>query len=81
MSIQDSTPLSDLTVGEFKMLIQKVVEDIVQTAIMDLEQQLPDPDEGLELKPEIQARLRHSLEQNGELISVEDVKRELGIDG
>lgn len=63
MSIQDSTRLSDLTVGEFKALVHRVVEDVVQTAIMELEHQLPDPDEGLELKPEIQARLKQSLEQ------------------
>lgn len=81
MTIRDETRLTDLTVGEFKSLVRAVVEEVVEQAVFQLEQQLPDPDEGLEIQPEIAACLRESLGQNGALISVEDLKRELKLDG
>ena len=77
MTIRDETRLADLTVGEFKTLIRTMLEDVVQQAIFQLEQQLPDPDEGMEIQPELAARLQESLALNGDLLSVEDVKRGL----
>jgi hypothetical protein len=50
-----STKLADLTVDEFKQLVATTVE-------WKLMEMLGDPDEGLELREEIKARLRHSLE-------------------
>jgi hypothetical protein len=81
MTIQDEMRLADLTVGEFKSLIRAVVDEVVQQAVFQLEQQLPDPDEGLEIRPEIAARLQESLGQNGALLSIDDVKRELKLNG
>jgi hypothetical protein len=42
--IRDDTRLADLTVSEFKALIREVVGDIVELAVLELQQQLPDAD-------------------------------------
>jgi hypothetical protein len=76
--------LADLTVGEFDalmdLMMQKMLEKI-EELFFDLEQQLPDPDEGLEFKPEVAERLRAFLkEENPRGTPLEDVVRELGLD-
>jgi hypothetical protein len=81
MAIHDETRLADLTVGEFKNLLRALMQDVVQQAVFQLEQHLPDPDDGLDLHSEVADRLQESLAQNGALLSVEDVKRELKLDG
>ncbi|MBI2917321.1 MAG: hypothetical protein HYY01_04930 [Chloroflexi bacterium] len=68
--------VQDMTVEEFKALIQEVMEE-------KLEELLGDPDEGLELRPEIRERLRLSLAavkrgQRG--IPIEKVAEELGLE-
>jgi len=50
-----STRVAELTVDEFKYIIQEAME-------LKLSEMLGDPDEGLELREEIKARLRRSLE-------------------
>jgi hypothetical protein len=77
MTITDQTRLTEMTVGEFKALVRAIVETVVQEAVFELEQQLPDPDEGLTVRPEVGERLQQSLMKNGELASIEDVRREL----
>ena len=67
MSLKDSVRLSEITVGELKALLREIVEDVVQAALFELEQQLPDPDEGLELKSVIQERLKQSLQHMGNM--------------
>ena len=81
LHIAETTKLSDLTVGEFKSLLQEVVSDIVEQAVFQLEQQLPDPDAGKELRPEVAEALRQSLRDEGELLSLESVIKDLGLDG
>jgi hypothetical protein len=76
----DDTKLADLTVGEFKTMIRVIVEDIVQQAVFELEQELPDPDAGLKLRPEIVRRLWKSTHEKPEGKPIEDVVRELGLD-
>lgn len=78
--IADTIKLADLTVGDLRMIIREIVEDVVQQAVFELEQQLPDPDEGLELKPEFAEQLRKSLDEERELYSLEEVKKALGLD-
>lgn len=78
--ITEDTRLAELTVGELKAIIREVVEDIVQQAVFELEQQLPDPDTGKELKPEFAERLRQAVQEHGEIKSLDEVKRELGFD-
>ncbi|MBW8051848.1 MAG: hypothetical protein FVQ77_16220 [Cytophagales bacterium] len=59
--------LSDITVGELKSFIKEAIYEII------------DPDNGLELRPEIEEELRKSLKQKnrGEGISLEEVKKKL----
>jgi hypothetical protein len=67
--------VKDLTVEEFKLLIQETVAETLHTL-------LTDPDEGKELKPEVKQQLLNSLErtQSGERgISAEEVARKLGL--
>jgi hypothetical protein len=80
MTLQKQTRLMDLTVDEFEIMMRSLMEDVVQQAIFEIEQQLPDPDAGLVLRPDIEEYLRQALTQNGDLLSVEDVKRELKLD-
>ena len=49
-----SARVAELTVDELKQIIEEAVEQ-------KLEEMLGDPDEGLELREEIKARLRPSL--------------------
>ena len=67
--------VADLTVDELKSLIREVV---TQT-ILEL---FGDPDEGLELREDIEERLRHSLaatEAGSETTPAQEVTTKLGI--
>ncbi len=67
--------VKDLTVEEFKLLIQETVAETLHTLLID-------PDEGKELKPEVKQQLLDSLErtQAGERgISAEEVAIKLGL--
>lgn len=56
------------------------MREVVQEFIWELEQYLPDSDEGLTLKPEITERLRKSLdEQDVPLHSLEEVLNALDL--
>jgi|HubBroStandDraft_6_1064221.scaffolds.fasta_scaffold617831_1 hypothetical protein len=63
--------VADLTVEELQALVRKVVQEELQEIIAD-------PDKGLELTAEIQARLRSSLDSS-ERIPFEDVKSRLNL--
>jgi hypothetical protein len=78
--LTDKTRLTDLTVGELKALIQEIVEDVVQQAVLELTQQLPDPDEELKFKPEIAERMQKFLAEKPHSIPAEQVMKELGLD-
>ena len=67
--------VQDLSVEELKTFVGQVVEEKLQEI-------LGDPDWGLELKDEVKARLKRSLEevrQGKRGIPLEDVVRKLGI--
>ena len=67
--------VKDLTIEEFKLLIQETVTET-------LEMLLKDPDEGKKLKPEVMQELIDSLEstQSGERgISAEEVAKNFGL--
>lgn len=71
-----STRVAELTVEEFKRLIEATVEQ-------KLLEMLGDPDEDMELREEIKARLRRSLdaEQKGARgIPAQEVAAELGLE-
>ena len=68
--------VKELTVEQFKDLVQEAIEE-------KLEEILGDPDLGLELREEIKERLRSSLaaRQHGEKgIPIEEVARRVGLD-
>lgn len=68
--------VADLTIDEFRSLIKEVV---AQT-LLEL---LGDPDEGLELREDIEERLQRSLietQANGETRPAQDVAARLGLE-
>jgi len=68
--------VKDLTIDEFKAVIGEVVEE-------KLRELLTDPDAGLSLRPEIEARLRQQLQNpqlDGESIPASEVARRLGVE-
>ena len=71
-----SVRVAELTVDEFKQVIEATVEQ-------KLLEMLGDPDEGLELREEVKARLRRSLraEEGGARgIPAEDAAAQLGLE-
>ena len=68
------TKVVDLTVDELKSLIREVVSHTIVEA-------LHDPDEGLDLREEVEVRLRQSIvtvEAGGETIPVQQVAARWG---
>lgn len=71
-----STKVAELAVDEFKRLLEETVEQ-------KLLEMFGDPDEGLELREEIKARLRRSLEgerRGTRGISAQEVAAQLGLE-
>ena len=71
-----STKVAELTVDELKQIIQEAMEQ-------KLSEMLGDPDEGLELREEIKARLRRSLEAErcgARGIPAQEVAAQLGLE-
>jgi len=71
-----STIVAELTVDELKYIIQEAMEQ-------KLSEMLHDPDEGLELRDEIKARLRRSLEaerSGARGIPAQEVAAQLGLE-
>jgi hypothetical protein len=67
--------VKDLTVDELKLLIQETVTETLQSLLFD-------PDEGKQIKPELQQQLLKSLKmtQGGERgISAEEIAKKLGL--
>jgi hypothetical protein len=64
--------VADLTVDELKAIIR----DIVDEALMDY-----DPDYGLELRPDFEARLMASLASADEGAPLDEVVKKLGLKG
>lgn len=79
IKVPDSTKLGDLTLGEFKTVVRAIVEDAVQKAVFELEQELPDPDAGKELRPQFADKLRQALHEEESLISFDTVAKEIGL--
>jgi len=66
------------SLAEIPTLRQEVAR--LNVLIEELEEKLPDPDEGLELRPEIEERLTRSFATpERSLVSVDDIRRKLGL--
>jgi hypothetical protein len=75
----DNTKLGDLTLGEFKTAIRSIVEDVVQQAIYELEQELPDPDAGKEIRHTFADKLRGAIHEEEPLITLDEIVKDLGL--
>ena len=71
--VEDDMKVKDLGVDEFKALIYEAVEE-------KLEEMLGDPDQGLELKEKLKARLKRSLSTETQNVPVEKAAKDLGLD-
>ena len=60
--------------------LRELVRELVQEVLWEYEQQLPDPDEGLEFRPEVAERLRRYLKEKPEGRPLDDVIQEMGLD-
>jgi hypothetical protein len=60
--ITDKTKVAELTVGEFRKVIRAEMDRTLFDFLWELQQYLPDPDEGLEFKPEVAQRLRQFIQ-------------------
>jgi hypothetical protein len=68
--------VKDLTIEELKAVVGEVVEE-------KLREFLTDPDDGLTLRPDIEARLRQQLQNSqpdGKSIPAAEVARRLGLE-
>lgn len=64
------------SLAEIPTLIMDVAR--LSGVIEELEESLPDPDEGLELRPEIRNRLKQSSKlPHGSLVSIDEIRRGL----
>ena len=59
--------------------LKAIVRELMQEVLWEMEQQLPDPDVGETLRPEIAEYLRRAAEQKGPYHTPDDVKRRLGL--
>jgi hypothetical protein len=67
--------IKDLTIEEFKLLIEETVAETIQSLLMD-------PDEGKQLRPEVKQELLNSLQrtQAGERgIPAAEVAKQFGL--
>lgn len=72
--------LGEMTREDFKLLVREAVQEAFQELLWEWEQTLPDPDEGLEFRPEVAAYLRQAMREKQRGTPLEDVVRELGLD-
>ena len=71
----DATKVADLTINEFRELVQEVV-------IQTLSEMMGDPDEGLELRDDFVEELKQSLadvEAGGKTVPAQKVAERLGL--
>jgi hypothetical protein len=69
-----------MTVSLTRDDLKALVRELMQEVLWEMEQQLPDPDIGLELRPEVAEYLRQPLEEKGPLKLLDEVRKELGLD-
>ena len=64
--------VADLTIAEFRALVREIVAEVVE--------ELVDPDEGLEVRPEFIEEMERRLASDEPTIPAEEVYRRLGLD-
>jgi hypothetical protein len=58
--------------------LKNLIREVLLETLWEVEQRLPDPDEELTLRPEAAERLRTAHEER--TVSLEEVRKELGLD-
>lgn len=72
--------VADLTVDELRDLLQDTLRELVEEVVEEKLGMLSDPDEGLELRPEVAESLQRYLKSDRSGKDADDVFRDLGID-
>ena len=72
MTTQATKTVADLTIAEFRALVREIVAEVVEELI--------DPDEGLEVRPEFIEEMKELLASDEPTIPAEEVYRQLGLD-
>lgn len=73
------TKVADLTLDEFRDLLQEMIRDLVEEVVEEKLGMLVDPDEGLELRPEVAAYLDEYLASDRRGDDADAVFRSLGL--
>ena len=71
-----SEKITDMSRDDLKKLIREVMQEFV----LEIEQLLPDPDAGLEVNPEVAEHLAKSRDERGPYHNLVSVRKELGLD-
>lgn len=71
MTTEATQTVADLTIAEFRALVREIVVEVVQELI--------DPDEGLEPRPEFVEEMERRLALDEPTIPAEEVYRRLGL--
>ncbi len=66
-----------LSRDELKLLVREVVEEVVEEMLWKIEQQSPDPDMGLEFRPEVADHLRQALTVKKRGRALDDIMNEV----
>ena len=74
-----------MTVGkinrdDLKALVREVVEEVIEEMLWKIEQQLPDPDQGLEFRPEVAEHLRRAIQEKHRGTPIDEIMKEMGLD-
>ena len=74
MTTQTEQTIGDLTISEFRTLVQEIVAEAIEELVRD-------PDEGLELREEFIQRLEQSIAEAsaGKTTPADEVYRRLGL--
>ncbi len=72
--------LSDMTRDDLKLVVKEILDEAIQEFLWELEQQMPDPDEGLTLRADVVESLLHAQREKRRGTPLDDVVRELGLD-
>jgi hypothetical protein len=72
MTTQTAQKVADLTIDEFRALVREIVAEVVEELI--------DPDEGLEVRPEFIEEMERRLASDEPTIPAEEVYLQLGLD-
>lgn len=73
------TRVGDLTVDELRVLLRDILRELVEEVIEEKLDALADPDEGLELRPEIAESLREYLASERRGDDADQVFHSLGL--